>query len=270
MPKAVILVFAHAESPSPAEAFSLRQCANVLAKHPIRLVCPAGLDISKYLAIAPNIVADFISPHHLSGKDEYNYLKCLPYLYERYAAFDYMLTYELDSFVFEDQLDYWCERSWDYIGAPWFEGYYECSSRSRMIGVGNSGFSLRNIRTARRALRAFRWSRLKKLISACLTHGYSLRSAVREAFDFSSMLANAFSEFDAVHEDLFWCYTIPTVYPHFRIPPPLEAIAFSFEANPQLLHFFNGYRLPFGAHKCDWARSSILENHGRDPLRAPT
>jgi hypothetical protein len=249
MPKAVVLVFAHTESPSSAEALSLKQCATILAKHPIKLVCPAGLDVSRYLEIAPNMVPDFISPHHLSGKDEYNYLKCLPWLYERYAHFDFMLTYELDSFVFEDQLEHWCNQGWDYIGAPWFEGYYECSLHSRMIGVGNSGFSLRNIQTVRKALRAFRLSRLKELNKAWLERRQTLRGALAEALNFRNMLGKAFQELGCVHEDFFWCYTIPRIYPKFRIPSPISAIPFAFEANPRMLHFLNGYRLPFGAHK---------------------
>ena len=50
-------------------------------------------------------------------------MKILPFLYERYAAYEFMFTYELDAFVFKDELEKWCEQGWDYIGAPWFDGY---------------------------------------------------------------------------------------------------------------------------------------------------
>ena len=30
-----------------------------------------------------------------------------------------MLIYQLDAFVFQDDLAYWCQQNYDYIGAPW-------------------------------------------------------------------------------------------------------------------------------------------------------
>ncbi len=136
----VILIFSHKPRLAWYEEISLRQCCRVLGQHPIRLVCPVGLDLSSYRVIAPNLQADFIPPHWLASLRAYNRLKILPWLYRRYAAFDYILTYELDAFVFHDELLDWCAKGWDYIGAPWFEAYTKATPSSRPIGVGNAGF----------------------------------------------------------------------------------------------------------------------------------
>ena len=40
---------------------------------------------------------------------------------EFYEAFSkkYILIYQTDAFIFKDDLNYWCEKDYDYIGAPW-------------------------------------------------------------------------------------------------------------------------------------------------------
>src|SRR6266487_3113686 len=145
--KVIIHIFAHKPALEWYEQISLEQCYRVLGRHPIRLVCPTGLDVSAYRRIAPTLKVDFIPSHCLASYRAYNRLKTLPFLYERYAAYEFMLTYELDAFVFKDELEEWCEEGWDYIGAPWFEGYTNATPSSRPIGVGNGGFSLRRIST---------------------------------------------------------------------------------------------------------------------------
>ena len=60
------------------------------------------MDVSAYRRIAPELIVDFIRPSLLSSYRAYNRLKILPFLYRRYADFEYVLTYELDAFVFRD------------------------------------------------------------------------------------------------------------------------------------------------------------------------
>src|SRR5437667_4055647 len=155
--KVVILVFAHKPMPEWYEAIGLEQCFRVLGRHPVRMVCPIGLDVSAYRRIAPALEVDFIPSRWLANVRAYNRLKILPFLYRRYSGYEYMLTYELDAFVFKDELEYWCEKGWDYIGAPWFEGYDHATPSSPLIGVGNSGFSLRRISTMLRVMRSWRY-----------------------------------------------------------------------------------------------------------------
>ncbi len=51
--KVVILIFAHKPTLQWYEAIGLEQCFRVLGHHPIRLVCPTGLDVSAYRRITP-------------------------------------------------------------------------------------------------------------------------------------------------------------------------------------------------------------------------
>lgn len=38
--------------------------------------------------------------------------------YDRFAAYEYVLIYQLDAFVFADRLAEFCQMGYDYIGAP--------------------------------------------------------------------------------------------------------------------------------------------------------
>ena len=56
-----------------------------------------------------------------------------------------MLIYQLDACVFRDELKYWCEKKYDYIGAPIFWAYNSNKFSNKVAGIGNGGFSLRKI-----------------------------------------------------------------------------------------------------------------------------
>jgi hypothetical protein len=251
----VILIFVHKPQLEWYEEISLRQCVRVLGKHPMRLVCPEGLDLAAYRAIVPEIRADFIPRHWLESIRAYNRLKILPWLYRRYAKFDYMLTYELDAFVFRDELLHWCAQGWDYVGAPWFKDHKDDTSEG-FWKVGNSGFSLRRVSTCRKVLRSHRllaspielgWSTslfpaspglrflVKVLKTALCACGY--RNTMR-------YFATHFAEY----EDIFWSFHAKRAVPGFKIPTPEEALRFSFEFAPRYCFEKNGRRLPFGCH----------------------
>jgi hypothetical protein len=39
--------------------------------------------------------------------------------YQAFTDFEFMLIYQLDAFVFRDELADWCRSGYEYIGAPW-------------------------------------------------------------------------------------------------------------------------------------------------------
>jgi len=246
MQKVIVLIFTHKAEPSADELRSLRQCCIVLGKHPMRLVCPRGMDLAAYRAVHPGIVADFIDPKWFKSVGDYNLLKALPWLYRRYAGYEFMLTYELDAWVFRDELLHWCEQGWDYIGAPWFERHGACSEEAKPIRGGNSGFSLRRTLACLAALRALLCRRVLALPKTWfrLIRGggsVSLPASAAELFrPFAGMIPA---------EDFFWCYTVPKVYPFFRIAPYEQCRKFAFETNARRLYEESGQLLPFGCHK---------------------
>ena len=249
---AVILIFAHKPTLEWHEEISLRQCCRVLSRHQIRLVCPVGLDVWEYRRVEPSLVFDFIPPYWLDSYRAYNRLKIEPFLYRRYAAFEYILTYELDAFVFRDDLKKWCEERWDYIGAPWFAGARQATADALPTGVGNSGFSLRRTQAMLRVLRSFGHVIPSSTVMAdfkrarCFTLGslwlFFSRLTYRNNF------FAALNDF-AGNEDEFWGLFAARRFPWLRVTPYDVAKRFSFEVNAPRLYRELGGELPFGCHK---------------------
>jgi hypothetical protein len=247
MERVVVLVFTHRAEPDADERLSFRQCCEVLGKHPMRLVCPRGMDLSAYRAIHPSIVPDFIDPKWFRSLRDYNLLKVLPWLYRRYAGYEFILTYELDAWVFRDELSHWCEQGWDYIGAPWFANYSRSVSDDEPLGVGNSGFSLRNVQSALRALRQRGWERTIFLTKGLIKRRIPPVDFVRSFFDAERFYAPFNEYFEA--DDMFWHHMVAKAYPWFRLPTFAQARSFAFESNPSRLFRETGGVLPFGCHK---------------------
>lgn len=248
MEKVVILIFTHKAEPDPYEEASFRQCFEVLGKHPIRLVCPQGMDISRYRAIAPGVVPDFLDPKWFRTMRDYNLLKVLPWLYRRYAGYEFMLTYELDAWVFRDELLEWCDKGWDYIGAPWFANYSRATENDPFLGVGNSGFSLRSIPSA---LRAFSQRRTERVVRMAkdVAKGRMSASELGMALTDAEKFYAPFEEEYVRADDMFWHFEVARKYAWFKLPTPEEASGFAFESNPRRLYRETGNKLPFGCHK---------------------
>ena len=118
--KVVIIIISYKRNLLPREQIALQECYKALGQHPIRIVCPRGLDVSEYRKIEPTAVFDFIPPEWQESYASFNRLMIEPFLYQRYRHFQYILFYQPDAFVFRDELLSWCNKGYDYIGAPWF------------------------------------------------------------------------------------------------------------------------------------------------------
>lgn len=72
-------------------------------------------------------------------------------VYKAFAKYEYMLIAQLDAVCFRDDLDEWCGKDYDYVGAPWCHlCKHVCRTdqyRSEEKLVGNGGLSLRKIQT---------------------------------------------------------------------------------------------------------------------------
>ena len=244
----IVLIFAHKSELEWYERIALRQCVHVLERHPIRLVCPEGLDVAAYKRIAPAIEIDFIPSRWLASLRAYNRLKILPWLYRRYADYEFILSYELDAFVFRDELLDWCAKGWDYIGAPWFEGYHRPMPDARPCGVGNSGFSLRRTQAMLRTSRCWRYQQPLREVVAAWLRGECTLKGVAASLTFRNNFFPLFNNYFG-QEDFFWCHLVLKRFPWFRLAPFEEAKRFSFEVNPRRLFRECGNVLPFGCHK---------------------
>jgi hypothetical protein len=243
----VILIIHHKPQLLWYEKIALLQCFRILGTHPIRLICPHGLDLTEHRAVVPELKADFIPAHCLATYEAFARRKVLPFLYRRYADYKFILMYELDAFVFRDALLEWCAKAWDYIGASWFEGYEEALPNAKPLGTGNGGFSLRRTKAMIRISQRLRYQQpAQDVVQAWRRGNISFGQLVAKL----TVRNNFFAPFNDRHgpEDIFWCKVAPKRFPELRVAPHEIARQFSFEANPGRLFRESGGVLPFGCH----------------------
>jgi Protein of unknown function (DUF5672) len=249
-----ILIIIHKEQPSEFEKISILQCAKILNKRDIYFICPEGFNGEIYRSLAPSAVFHFIDPKWQKNYSMFNRMKVLPFIYERFRQYKYVLFYEPDAFVFEDVLDYWCSKNLDYMGAPWFENFDNKEGQGEFLGVGNGGFSLRKIESHLKALKTFAWlvnprenwkfrmkTGPKGLTWFKHAGGFLLDYVIRNN---SYKWLNKYQG----HEDQFWGLSLSKKFEWFKVPDYKTAAAFAFEMQPHRLYILNNNQLPFGCH----------------------
>ena len=219
------------------ERISFERCCDVLHDYQIALAAPEGLVLDEYLQDADaSVTICRFDRRFFVDVASYNHLLLSKCFYERFLEYKFILIYQLDAFVFTDQLREWCSKDYDYIGAPWPEGYDIRPRQFRGAGrigqvfpfwnrecscfVGNGGFSLRNVRSLMKCLR-------------------------RSPITSRSWIGQ---------EDVF--FSVQGSHNRsLRIPSVDVALEFSFETNPAKCYSLNKKRLPFGCHA--WATWDI-------------
>ncbi len=261
MQKVVVVIPIHKPDPTKNELASFAQCYKILGMHPIRVVAPQELDTNAYTKTVPDAEFLFIDKIWLSSVEQYNKLKISLYFYNLFKDYEYLLTYELDAWVFRDELLYWCDKGYDYIGAPWFEGYTYTGSNKMVVGA-NSGFSLRSISATHKIV-----NRIQKLN---MLRGLWFKYRIQSIFSFYRFIKifgfyfsiKSTTKIDQIllahiyyNEDFILTSIVPQVFRDYKVVPEKEAIEFSFEVNPLLLFQLTGSRLPFGCHA--WERYDV-------------
>jgi hypothetical protein len=251
-----VLVPVHKPVPSNLEIISLRQCGRCFAGRPLVLLAPAGLDLSNYQALLPNARVILVDPKCISSVSAYNRLMITPMIYHSLSAHTHVLVHEPDALVLRDELDFWCEQPYDYIGAPWFADYLNAKPDAPLLGVGNFGFSLHRPAVMLMILRGGqRWygaAQLRWDLSRAFRKGEanSLIRILRGA-GAAGTLRGASAIYDD-NCDFFWAQTVPKLVRDFRIAPPEVAVKFSWETLPRKCYKLCDGDLPFGLHA--WAR----------------
>lgn len=180
---------------------------------------------------------------------------------EFYAAFqkyDYILIAQTDALVLSSDLQTWCEKGWDYIGAPWPTGYKTWGG-VEFSEVGNGGFSLRCVSSAIRVLSSttsqaldYRWEAKPrwwywKRVRAVMLLLNSLRKLL-PIVSVEELLEKHYKG----PEDAFWGKHAAEFDSSFRVAPVDEGLRFAFEVDPGGCLKRTGGKLPFGCHA--WAR----------------
>lgn len=234
------------------EQIALTQCARVLGKYPILLAAPHSLDVAAYRQIVPSLQVRTFDDSYFNSIDGYNRLMLSEEFYKAFSDQEYLLIHQLDAFVFQDDLAYWCQQQYDYIGAPWlrdrdFTGWLDqldFTLRKQVAtwlnlkkpdgitpreiinlnGVGNGGLTLRRVPAMLKYLKRFE----------------------RKIAEYNQIAMHQY------HEDVFWSTEVNRYWPRLRIPSYRKALHFSIEFYPQwAIEHYNHGKLPFGCHAWD-------------------
>lgn len=230
------------------ERKALEQCELVLNKYSKAIVCPLTI-VSEIRYKFPHWEVIPFHDKYFKGIEGYNSLMLLKEFYSTFAKYKYILIYQLDAWVFRDELSTWCQKNYDYIGAPWLlkPKYYNFFPklflhakaiiykmqgkpfRKLIVGdkVGNGGFSLRKVSSS-----------IKSIEDNPTKIAYYLQQSLK------------YHEFN---EDVYWA----TQNPNFKYPGLQEALLFAIDQYPDLCYELNGKKLPFGCH--GWSKASKFE-----------
>lgn len=237
------------------EKISLNQCLTILKNYPITFITYNTLETTEYIKICEkySVQTNFIyfEKEFFNGISGYNSLMKDLNFYKTFSSYKYMLIYQLDAFVFKDELLYWASKGYDYIGAPWFSGH-KPYPEGKPETCGNGGLSLRRIKWFIKVLsnKGYIETPLYFIANFLTEKKYSisrlikdLRHCFSQKNKLSYFLQNGF-----VQEDGFFCLTFhKRTFTPIKKPDWKTAAAFSFEMSPSYL--YNEINtLPFGCH----------------------
>ncbi len=221
------------------EEASFRHNLGVLSRYEQVLLAPEGLNLDYYLGCDPSLRVRRVSREWLgaNGVAGYNRMMLSKEFYALFSQTEYILICQTDVWIFDDRLEEWCQKGYDYVGAPWPKrpiynlwpvrlylklrkallGNRRILMRQDYFGrVGNGGLSLRRIESFLAASERY----------ASTMELFKSRTGI------------------VYNEDWFWSL-IPQ---EFRYPSFDEALGFSFDSHPELCYRLAKGVLPFGAH----------------------
>ncbi|MDR1738658.1 MAG: hypothetical protein LBR66_07590 [Candidatus Symbiothrix sp.] len=251
-----IVIPVYTAIPDENEQISLRRNLQVLAKYPFALVCPQSLDVQFYIdqfaAAHVSYSVQRFDNEYFKSIYGYNQLLLSSAFYRRFEYSRYILICQLDAYIFRDELTYWCNCAYDYIGAPWMRNF----RYTPMIlkgKVGNGGLSLRRTRALidlleyPYPLKSFkqlwaeyhtgswwkRYLRLPLLIAKSLGYQNTMAYCLENCWD---------------NEDVFLCAFLETTRIRMKTPSAAVAARFSMDTYAEQLYHQSGQVLPFGCH----------------------
>lgn len=248
MKRSCIVVPIYKAIPDTFETRSLQRCLEVFPGETIILVAPKHLQLQHYQELAKPfgriLEVEYFHPVFFKSISGYNNLLLSKQFYQRFRAYEFMLIHQLDVWVFSNQLETWCSKNYDYVGAPSFSD--DVTYDPANAWIGNGGFSLRKIDSFLRMFDDERW----------FAH-YANHSKHHAHQKVKGWIENQLLRMQATilklgwtiaakrinHEDYIWSHA-----PGWKIPNYAEAITFSFEKFPSKLYQETHQQLPFGCH----------------------
>ncbi|NQX38473.1 hypothetical protein SAMN05421820_101495 [Pedobacter steynii] len=226
------------------DRFSLNQCFDILAKHPIIAIKPKSLDINLVDSRFTHVIS--FDDHFFLNVHGYNQLMLSSQFYSKFNEYEFMLIYQLDALVFFDELKYWCEKGYDYIGAPWLYSFEQMNFWQKYILLARA-YLFRRYNKQTNGHPDYR-----QLINVVGNGGLSLRK-VEKFHDLTIKYkteAKIYKERTEVcfNEDVFWSIEVNRKRRNLKIPDYKVALRFSFENDLMLSCDINNMDCPFGCH----------------------
>jgi hypothetical protein len=246
------------------ELISLKQCFKILNGFDTFFITHKKLDHSQYDEICSKynskIKYKYFPDKYFRNINGYNSLLLKKEFYFSFLEYKYILIYQLDAFIFSNQLIDWCQKEYNYIGAPWLTIQGSCCSPVFSdISIGNGGFSLRNVLIFYNliSIKIKFLYMINMIISFYLiVKKYSSSFPLLNLIRFPLLvIGKIFGKLVSMpnntdfNEDVIWSIVFSKIG---GIPKPLEAMKFSFEHYPEYLFELNNNNLPFGCH--NWER----------------
>lgn len=226
------------------EEISLQRVCQILHSYPLVVIKPQLLDLSPILEKYPALTIENFADDYFRSIAGYNRLMLSEEFYRRFEDNEYILICQLDAYIFRDELTEWCEKGYDYIGAPWLVRpiyrsfpmkqyrwlFRSAATRATDFKVGNGGLSLRKVSSHLKAVQ-----QLKDVIEDFLRH----------------------TKNHVFNEDVFFAVEVNRHGLNFSYPSYTEALKFSFDKYPELCYKLNHEQLPFGCHS--WFKKKMFK-----------
>ncbi len=247
MKKVTIVIPFHKSSVSKNEEVSIKHLVKYMGRFDKFLVLPESIKKVSFKIPGVKKIINFPN-EYFTSVPKYCELLNTKMFYNKFTDYEYILIYQLDVLVFSNQLLEWCNKDYDFIGAPFFNpviGKLSFKEHSPLSG-GNGGFSLRKVSSFLKVID----------IAEKLATRNSINPLIRKLWFFKAVLTNqshkiwlnAPPQNYPFNEDGFWSYEAPKYYKKFKVAPFKEALKFSFEKFPKKCFKLNRNQLPFGCH----------------------
>lgn len=249
--QAAVLIPLYQPVPSANEEKALLNLLNRLSEDVI-LCCPESMDAGhiQNLAILQGreLLVQRFADEHFSSVRSYNLLMLSEDFYQRFEPYEFVLIHQLDGWVFGDHLREWCDKDYDYIGAPWFFRFGDATEKSRMLPwAGNGGFSLRRIDAMLRVIQKIQRPpnmRERFLLLWLCERRLKFRLLRKLLLQPLDSALNYYRELDIWEDQVYAILHNDMI----QVASPEVSRGFAFEVNPKRLYRENQHKLPFGCH----------------------
>ncbi len=251
MPSVAVIVPVYRSALLPDEQLAVRHLQKHLIAYDCYQISPASLNFR-----AGGMRLKQYEDAFFSSTAAYSRLMLSKGFYRDFAGYEFILVYQLDCLVFRDELAWWCDQGFDYIGAPLFR--IRNDPTGGFSGACNGGLSLRNTSSFLKVLNSDRYVREGVSFLKDIFHEFfvevrplpwfaRLKKRVQVAWGVRQG-ADKYAASYSLNEDHFWSSRAAYFHRGFRVAPPEVALTFAFEAAPRYCFERNQRRLPFGCH----------------------